>query len=61
MKAHEEGFKFFAGCCKKGIYDNMKTAVKEILVGKNRIFNEKFVQMASHSVLRSVSPTNSSA
>lgn len=48
MKAHEEGFKFFAGCCKKGIYDNMKTAVKEILVGKNRIFNEKFVQMASH-------------
>ncbi|WP_425362749.1 IS21 family transposase [Candidatus Tisiphia endosymbiont of Hybos culiciformis] len=48
MKAHEEAFKFFAGCCKKGIYDNMKTAVKEILVGRNRIFNEKFVQMASH-------------
>lgn len=48
MKAHEEAFKFFGGCCKGGIYDNMKTAVKEILVGKERIFNKKFVQMASH-------------
>lgn len=48
MKAHEEAFKFFGGCCKEGIYDNMKTVVKEILVGKDRIFNEQFVQMASH-------------
>ena len=34
MSAHEEAFKFFDGCCKQGIYDNMKTAVKKILVGK---------------------------
>jgi transposase len=25
MSAHEEAFKFFAGCCENGIYDNMKT------------------------------------
>jgi transposase len=48
MDAHGEAFKFFAGCCIHGIYDNMKTAVKKILNGKDRIFNEKFAQMASH-------------
>jgi transposase len=48
MASHEEAFKFFDGCCKKGIYDNMKTVVKKILVGKDRILNEKFAQMASH-------------
>lgn len=48
MESHEEAFKFFDGCCKKGIYDNMKTVVKKILVGKDRILNEKFAQMASH-------------
>ncbi len=48
MDAHDQAFKFFAGCCKNGIYDNMKTAVKKILIGKDRIFNEKFIQMVSH-------------
>ena len=48
MAGHAQAFKFFDGCCKNGIYDNMKTAVKKILDGKNRILNEKFAQMASH-------------
>jgi len=48
MAAHAEAFNFFGGCCKNGIYDNMKTAVKKILAGKDRILNEKFAQMASH-------------
>jgi transposase len=30
MAAHAEAFKFFEGCCKKGIYDNMKTAVNSV-------------------------------
>jgi len=30
MAAHAEAFKFFEGCCRKGIYDNMKTAVSKI-------------------------------
>ena len=47
MAAHAEAFKFFEGCCKKGIYDNMKTAVSKIL-GKERRLNEQFAQMASH-------------
>jgi len=60
MAAHEEAFKFFKGCCKNGIYDNMKTAVKKILIGKNRIFNEKFAQMASHYLFEPVACTPAS-
>ena len=47
MAAHAEAFKFFEGCCRKGIYDNMKTAVSKIL-GTERKLNEQFAQMASH-------------
>jgi transposase len=54
MSAHEEAFKFFGGCCKNGIYDNMKTAVKKILIGKDRILNEKFAQMASHYLFKPI-------
>ena len=60
MAAHEEAFKFFEGCCKKGIYDNMKTAVKKILIGKDRIFNEKFAQMASHYLFEPIACTPAS-
>ena len=32
--AHERAFAFFKGACTRGIYDNMKTAVDTIFVGK---------------------------
>src|ERR1700733_12340011 len=32
--AHERAFAFFKGACGRGIYDNMKTAVETIFVGK---------------------------
>ena len=32
--AHERAFAFFKGACTRGIYDNMKTAVETIFVGK---------------------------
>jgi transposase len=60
MAAHEEAFKFFGGCCENGIYDNMKTAVKKILAGKDRILNEKFAQMASHYLFEPIACTPSS-
>jgi len=60
MAAHEEAFKFFAGCCKNGIYDNMKTAVKKILFGKERLFNDKFAQMASHYLFEPIACTPAS-
>ena len=32
--AHDRAFAFFKGCCTRGIYDNMKTAVDAIFVGQ---------------------------
>jgi transposase len=46
--AHEKGFAFFKGTCRRGIYDNMKTAVDAIFVGKQRQFNRRFAQMCGH-------------
>jgi len=39
---------FFKGTCTRGIYDNMKTAVETVFVGKERAFNRRFLQMCSH-------------
>ena len=60
MAAHEEAFKFFAGCCENGIYDNMKTLVTKILSGKDRILNQKFLQMASHYLFEPLACTPAS-
>ena len=46
--AHDRAFALFKGACQRGIYDNMKTAVETILVGKNRLYNRRFLQMCSH-------------
>ncbi len=48
LDAHKESFRFFGGVCKRGIYDNMKTAVKQILKGNHRNLSEKFVRFCSH-------------
>ena len=46
--AHDRAFAFFRGTCQRGIYDNMKTAVETIFVGKDRLYNRRFLQMCSH-------------
>ncbi len=46
--AHDRAFAFFKGACTRGIYDNMKTAVDAIFVGKERAYNRRFLQMCSH-------------
>ena len=43
--AHEKAFAFFKGAPKRGIYDNMKTAVETVFVGKERAFNRRFEQL----------------
>ena len=40
--AHDRAFAFFKGACTRGIYDNMKTAVETIFVGKERAYNRRF-------------------
>jgi transposase len=46
--AHDRAFAFFRGGCRRGIYDNMKTAVDAIFVGRERAYNRRFLQMCSH-------------
>lgn len=46
--AHDRAFAFFGGACGRGVYDNRKTAVDTILVGKDRAYNRRFQQMCSH-------------
>ncbi len=49
--AHEKAFAFFKGACQRGIYDNMKTAVDCVFVGKDRQFNRRFLQLMSHHLV----------
>ena len=44
--AHTRAFRVFGGIPKRGIYDNMKTAVDKVGVGKRRIVNTRFAAMA---------------
>jgi transposase len=46
--AHDRAFAFFKGACRRGLYDNMKTAVETVFVGKDRTYNRRFLQMCGH-------------
>ena len=58
--AHERAFAFFRGACARGIYDNMKTAVDAVFVGKARQYNRRFLQMCSHHLVEPVACTPAS-
>ncbi len=58
--AHDRAFAFFKGTCTRGIYDNMKTAVDTIFVGKERLYNRRFQQMCGHYLIEPVACTPAS-
>ncbi len=58
--AHDRAFAFFKGACQRGIYDNMKTAVDTIFVGRERAYNRRFLQMCSHHLVDPVACTPAS-
>ncbi|YBW37816.1 putative transposase [Nitrobacter sp. TKz-YC01] len=58
--AHDRAFALFKGTCSLGIYDNMKTAVEAIFVGKDRRYNRRFLQMCSHYLVDPVACTPAS-
>jgi transposase len=58
--AHDRAFSFFKGACQRGIYDNMKTAVETVFVGKDRLYNRRFLQMCSHYLVEPVACTPAS-
>jgi transposase len=46
--AHTRSFIALGGIARRGIYDNMKTAVDKVKRGKGRTINTRFAAMASH-------------
>src|SRR5437016_8102817 len=58
--AHDRAFVFFKGACTRGIYDNMKTAVDAVFLGKDRQFNRRFAQMCSHYLVQPIACTPAS-
>jgi transposase len=58
--AHDRAFALFRGTCGRGIYDNMKTAVETIFVGRDRRYNRRFLQMCSHYLVDPVACTPAS-
>ena len=58
--AHDRAFAFFGGACQRGIYDNMKTAVDAIFLGRERQYNRRFAQMCGHYLVEPVACTPAS-
>jgi transposase len=46
--AHTRSFAALGGIARRGIYDNMKTAVDKVLKGKGRVVNGRFEVMCAH-------------
>ena len=61
MDAHIRAIEYFGGTCCRGIYDNMKTVVVKVLLGKTRTFNKKFQALASHYLFEPVACTPAAA
>jgi transposase len=57
MDSHIKAFRYFGGTSKRGIYDNMSTAVISVLKGKEREYSSRFVQMCSHYLVKPVACT----
>ena len=46
--AHPRSFAAMGGIARRGIYDNMKTAVDKVKKGKGRTVNKRFAVMCAH-------------
>jgi len=60
MDGHDRAFAFFKGACTRGIYDNMKTAVGTIMVGREGAYKLRFLQMCSHYLVEPAACTPAS-
>jgi transposase len=57
LDAHSKAFVFFGGVPKRMVYDNLKTVVDAIFVGKERRFNRRFLTLANHYLFEPVACT----
>jgi hypothetical protein len=57
LDAHIQAFACFGGAPKRMVYDNLKTVVDTIFLGKERRFNRRFMALASHYLFEPVACT----
>ena len=57
MDAHNKAFAFFGGVPLQVVYDNLKTVVDTVFVGKERKFNRRFMALANHYLFEPVACT----
>jgi hypothetical protein len=55
--AHTRCFAALGGVARRGIYDNMKTAVDKVKKGKGRLVNARFAVMCAHYLFDPTSAT----
>jgi transposase len=60
LEAHCCAFDYFGGVPGRLIYDNLKTVVDAVLVGKERLFNRRFLTLANHYLFEPVACTPAS-
>lgn len=60
LDAHSRAFTFFGGVPARLIYDNLKTVVDAVYVGKERQFNRRFLTLANHYLFEPVACTPAS-
>jgi transposase len=58
--AHIKAFEYFGGVLLRGIYDNLKTAIDFVFVGKERQFNRRFLELMSHYLIEPTACTPAS-
>jgi transposase len=54
LEAHVEAFRFFGGSFAVVRYDNLRAAVKQVLRGRRRVEQDRFVALRSHYLYESV-------
>ncbi|HEY8778456.1 MAG TPA: IS21 family transposase [Solirubrobacterales bacterium] len=54
LEAHAEAFGFFGGVFATIRYDNLRSAVKQVLRGRRRVESDRFVALRSHYLYESV-------
>jgi transposase len=57
MDAHNKAFAFYGGVPLQMVYDNLKTVVNTVFVGKERKFNRRFMALANHYLFEPVACT----
>lgn len=53
LEAHVEAFRFFGGVFELIRYDNLRSAVKQVLRGRRRVESDRFVALRSHYLYES--------